>query len=81
MTKQKCLSCGGHLEAQRVTRLQQYEGRWILIENVPAMVCRQCGEQYFTPDVRDLVVDLITKGGEPARVESVAVYDAAVATT
>jgi YgiT-type zinc finger domain-containing protein len=76
MVEQQCDHCGGHLEAQRVTRLQQYEGRWILIENVPALMCRQCGEQYFTPDAHDVVVDLITKGGEPARVESVAVYDA-----
>lgn len=76
MAEQKCLYCGGHLEAQQVTRLQQYEGRWILIENVPALVCRQCGEQYFTPDADDLVVDLITGGREPARIETVVVYDA-----
>lgn len=76
MSEQVCRYCGGQLEAQRVTRLQRYEGHWYLIENVPALVCRQCGEQYFTPDAHDLVVDLISGGEEPVRTETVAVYDA-----
>ncbi len=76
MTEQSCRYCSGHLEAQSVTRLQKYQGRWILVENVPALVCRQCGEQYFTPDVHDRIVDLITGDTPPARTETVAVYDA-----
>ncbi|MBZ0301586.1 MAG: YgiT-type zinc finger protein [Anaerolineae bacterium] len=76
MNEHVCRTCGGPLEAQRVTRLQQYAGHWYLIENVPALVCRQCGEQYFTPDAHDLVVDLVSGGGEPVRTEMVAVYDA-----
>jgi HTH-type transcriptional regulator/antitoxin MqsA len=73
-----CRNCGGHLEEKLVTRLQQYQGRWILIENVPALICSQCGEQYYTPDSHDLVVSIITGDSKPVRTEEVAVYDAAL---
>jgi hypothetical protein len=47
-----------------------------VIENALALVSRQCGEQFFTPDAHDLVVELITGKGKPAREETVPVYDA-----
>ncbi len=72
----ECLICNGHLEQQLITRLQQYQGRWFIIENVPALVCSQCGEVYYTPDAHDHVVDLLTGETSPVRFETVAVLDA-----
>jgi HTH-type transcriptional regulator / antitoxin MqsA len=72
----QCLVCKGQLEERRVTRVQEYEGHWYIIENLPALVCRQCGETYYTPAAHDRVIDLITGGAEPVRIESVAVLDA-----
>ena len=74
--KQTCMYCGGRLEAKMVTRVQEYEGRWVLIENVPALVCSQCGETFFSPEAHDLVVKLIAGDSQPVRVEPVNVYDA-----
>ncbi len=51
--------CNGRLEPQRVTRLQRYQAHWVVIENVPALVCRQCGEQYFTPEAHHIVVNIL----------------------
>ncbi|MCL4250040.1 MAG: YgiT-type zinc finger protein [Anaerolineae bacterium] len=65
------------LEAKTVTWVQRYQGQWYVIENLPPMVCKQCAETYFTPDAYDRVVELITSGTPPARMETVAVYDAA----
>jgi len=79
MGEQNCRYCDGQLEEQRVTRFQKYQDQWILIENVPALVCRQCGEQFFTPAAHDLVVDLISGKSKPVRTETVAVYDAELA--
>lgn len=76
MNEQSCRYCDGELHEQPVTRLQQYEGHWVLIENVPALVCAQCGEQYFTPAAHDLVVDIVTGKRDPVRVEVVEVFDA-----
>ena len=70
-----CDICKGTLEERAVTRLQEYNGRWYIIENLPALVCTQCGETYYTPEAHDRVIDLITGGAEPVRVESVAVMD------
>ena len=38
----KCPLCGGELEQKTVTHPQEYQGRIIILENVPADVCRQC---------------------------------------
>ncbi|MEZ4670379.1 MAG: YgiT-type zinc finger protein [Anaerolineae bacterium] len=77
--EQTCMFCGGHLEEKFVTRLQEYQGHWYIVENVPALVCEQCGEQFFSPAAHDLVVKLITGNAEPARLETIKVYDAKIA--
>ncbi|MBN2471319.1 MAG: type II toxin-antitoxin system MqsA family antitoxin, partial [Anaerolineae bacterium] len=41
-----CNVCKGSLRPQHTTYTQWYEGRLIVIENVPAQVCEQCGETY-----------------------------------
>ncbi|MHA1574052.1 MAG: YgiT-type zinc finger protein [Alphaproteobacteria bacterium] len=76
MSEQRCLYCQGELELQQVTRAQEVEGRWIVIENLPALVCRQCGERFYTPDAHDLVVALTRGLDKPTRTEVVEVYDA-----
>ncbi len=71
-----CLYCKGKLKPERVTRVQEYDGHWYIIENLPALVCEQCGEVYYTPDAHDRVIDLIQNGTQPIRLESVPVLDA-----
>ena len=75
----ECLYCKGQLEERRVSRMQQYQGRWYLIENVPALVCRQCGEIFYTPQAHDLVLALVQGATQPVRVERLAVLDASTA--
>ncbi len=72
----ECLYCKGQLEERLVTRVQEYNGKWYIIENLPALVCAQCGETYYTPEAHDRVIVLISGGAEPVRVEAVAVLDA-----
>jgi YgiT-type zinc finger domain-containing protein len=76
---EECLFCKGRLQKQLVNRVQEFEGHWYIIENLPAMVCSQCGETFYTPDAHDRVLDLITGGIEPIRMEVVAVMDASKA--
>ncbi len=42
-----CSFCGGEVTEQLVTVVRFYKGRVVIIENVPAGVCRQCGERYY----------------------------------
>lgn len=75
MNEARCSECEGALYPELVTRFIQYDGKWFMIEHVPALVCGQCGAQYFTPDSHDAVVRLITSRQPPSRVETMLVYD------
>lgn len=46
-----CSLCGGFVEERRVTVDYRMRAGLVIIENVPAGVCRQCGEQYYTAKV------------------------------
>jgi len=36
----RCLYCKAELEERYVTHMQEYKGRWYIIENLPALVWR-----------------------------------------
>jgi YgiT-type zinc finger domain-containing protein len=46
-----CTCCGGEVEDTRIEYDYRRRGRLLVISNVSAGVCRQCGETYFTSDV------------------------------
>ena len=75
MNLKKCPLCGGSLEERRITHAQQYQGRIVILENVPAEVCRQCGEVLLRPGVLERLQDLVWTEGTPKRTAQVPVYD------
>jgi len=76
MKKNDCLYCKGQLEEKLVTRVQQFQGHWYLIENLPAFVCQQCGETFYSPETHDRVLDIIQSAEQPDREETLRVYNA-----
>ena len=46
----KCYFCKGTVNAERVTHVHRWAGRFIILEDVPAEVCQQCGEVYLAPE-------------------------------
>jgi len=46
-----CTFCDGEVEERRVDYDYRRRGHLLIMKNVPAGVCRQCGEKYFKPDV------------------------------
>ncbi len=76
-TMKKCPLCGGELEAKTVTHPQEYGGRIIILENVPAEVCQQCGEVLIRPDVLERMQALVWSDTAPGRTAHVPVYDLA----
>ena len=73
----KCPLCGGELEEKTITHAQEYKGRIIILENVPAEVCRQCGEVLIRPDVLEKMQELVWSKAAPKRTARVPVYDLA----
>ena len=73
----KCPLCGGALNEQRVTHPQEYQGRIVLLENVPAQVCRQCGEVLLRPETLEHIQKLVWSKAPSGRTAQVPVYDLA----
>lgn len=73
----KCPLCGGELEERTITYPQEYKGKIVILENVPAEVCSQCGEVLLRPDVLERAQELIWSEITPKRTARVPVYDLA----
>lgn len=42
-----CSFCGGEVEEDVVSVVRMRQGKLVMLEGVPAGVCRQCGERYY----------------------------------
>ena len=62
------------LVEKRVTYSLELNGKFILIENVPARVNEETGEQFFAPSTLMLLQQIILDGQEPKRVIQTPVY-------
>jgi YgiT-type zinc finger domain-containing protein len=58
-----------------VTYALELNGRFYIIEHVPARVCQETGEQFFSPETVERIQDLIEGGKKPARVVETPVYE------
>ncbi len=65
----------GALEETEVTYTLELNGRFYIIEHVPARVCQETGEQYFSPETVERIQALIKGGKKPARVVETPVYE------
>lgn len=48
---EQCEFCDGEVEYGKIRARFQFRGATIYVENVPAWVCRRCGEHYFDAPV------------------------------
>jgi YgiT-type zinc finger domain-containing protein len=58
----------------RVTYTLEVNGRFILIENVPARTCVETGEQLFSPRAVEQIQQIVHGGAKPIRVVETPVY-------
>ncbi len=58
-----------------VTYTLERDGKFFLIEHVPAHVCRETGEQYFAPETVERIQAVIKTGKKPTRVIEIPVYE------
>ena len=73
----QCYVCRGDTEERLIRYVQEYQGRIVIVENVPAEVCTQCGEQLLRPEIAEKIQRLIWEHPEPKRKAEVPVYDLA----
>jgi len=58
-----------------VTYTLAHGGRFYIIEHVPARVCQETGEQFFSPETVERIQALIKGGKDPDRVVETPVYE------
>jgi YgiT-type zinc finger domain-containing protein len=63
------------LARRRVTYTLEMDGQLIVIENVPARVNVETGEQLFSPDTVERLQHMVWEQKEPKRVIQVPVYE------
>ncbi len=59
----------------KVTYTLEHEGKVFIVENVPARVCKETGEQYFSPETVEHIQAIIKSRKQPDRVIETPVYD------
>ncbi len=74
-----CSICKGDAVEKLVTYSQFVDGQFVIVENVPALVCEQCGERLYAPEVVEQLQERIWSKKNPVRVARVPVYDLAAA--
>ena len=58
-----------------VTYTLERAGRFYIIEHVPARVCKETGEQFFSPETVEHIQALIKGAKKPDRVVETPVYE------
>ena len=70
----KCYFCRGEMEARRIRHIHEWGEDIFIFENVPAEVCKQCGEEYFEPETLKRIDAIVTGSVESQRQQQVPVY-------
>ena len=70
-----CDVCRSAERAERLVRYNVPGERLAVVENVPALVCPNCGETSFQPEVVDALLRTIWDEKAPARVAEASVYE------
>lgn len=69
-----CYFCGGEVIEQPIRREIWWKGQLHVIENVPAGVCRQCGQKVVLPAVAKVIDRLLAGATPPDAVLQVPAY-------
>lgn len=60
---------------QLVTYTLEYKGKFYVIENVPARVCLESGEQFFLPETVEKLQTTIWEQKKPKRVIETPIFE------
>jgi len=63
------------LVERRVTYTLEMDGKLYVVENVPARVDEETGEQFFAPSTADRLQRLVSGGVKPSKTVETSVYD------
>ncbi len=62
-------------EEQKVTYVLEQQGKVLIIEHVPARVCRETGEQLFAPETVERLQHIVWEQRTPIRIIETPVFE------
>jgi YgiT-type zinc finger domain-containing protein len=72
----KCEICGvGERVPKNVNEHFFVDGKWVLVEHIPAEVCTHCGEATFDEETAEQIRQLIQSGKPPRTAIETFVYE------
>ena len=63
------------MKDERVTYTLEKDGKFYIIENVPARVCQETGEQFFAPATVDRLQKIILTGKKPKKTIETPIFE------
>lgn len=60
---------------RKVTYTLEMDGKFYIVEHVPARVCLETGEQFFSPETVERLQKIIWKRKKPARMVETPVFE------
>jgi YgiT-type zinc finger domain-containing protein len=63
------------LEEQTVTYVLEQQGKVLIIENVPARVCRETGERLFAPETVERLQHIVWEQRTPIRIIEIPAFE------
>ncbi len=62
-------------EEQKVTYVLEQQGKVLIIEHVPARVCRETGERLFAPETVERLQQIVWEQRKPTRIVETPVFE------
>ena len=59
-----CSLCGGEMEEKEVEVIKKAGEKVVVVKDVPAWVCKQCGERYYSIDTVEGIKAIVKEVGE-----------------
>ena len=53
--------CKGNIVSTKHTYIQEFDNCIIIIKNVPALVCSQCGEVYYSDEISEKLEEIVDR--------------------
>ena len=63
--EEKCQFCGGAVKKKTVNLDLWKKEKLYVFKNVPAKVCEQCGEKYFSSKIYGIIDKLLKENSKP----------------
>lgn len=60
---------------QKVTYTLEYNGKLIVVENVPARVCLETGERFFSPETAECLQEIVWENRSPSRTMEASMFE------